>query len=255
MPRHTKELLDKTRLEKSNSRFTLKGMLEDEFYNLVHLERRKFFYTAWDLTVRPAESIKMVLTGYRKFLYPYFNYLILIGTITIFLSVRYKFFVSGYELGDQSTFLDTVLNGMGFDKQFRLDFFVYAEEFATIVNIVAIPVFSIMSFLLFAKTKHDLAEHFILNVYIGAQQLLFLWLTIPFLEIFSHHKDIIIGIYTVITIIYNIWVYTVFFEDKRWVNMIRSTVAITLAFILQLPINYCVFALLRPILKWVDAIF
>ena len=114
MPRHTKDHLDKSRFEKSNERYTLKGMLQDEFYNLVHLERRKFFYTAWDLTVRPAKSIKMLVSGYKKYLYSYFNYLILIGTITIFLSVRYKFFVSGYELGDQSNFVENILNTMGF---------------------------------------------------------------------------------------------------------------------------------------------
>src|SRR5688500_19235154 len=138
MPRLTKEYQDKSRLEKSNERFTVKGMLNDEFYNIVHMERRKFIYTAWDLTVRPAEAIRKLLSGYRKYLYPYFSYLILIGTITIFLSVRYKFFVSGYDLGEQNNFLEKILNNMGFDRKFRIDFFYYAEEFATIVNIVAI---------------------------------------------------------------------------------------------------------------------
>lgn len=255
MARHTKESSDKVRFEKSDERYTLKGMVQDELYNLMHLERRKFFYTAWDLTVNPAKSIKMVLSGYKKYLYPYFNYLILIGTIAIFLSLRYKFFVSGYELGDQSNLVEDVLNSMGFDKQFRIDFFYYAEEFATIVNIVAIPVFSLVSFLMFAKSKFNLAEHFILNVYIGAQQLFFLWFTIPFLEIFPNSKDIIIAIYTGLTIIYNIWVYTVIFEGKIWVNVIKSSLAVLISFIVQVPINYGVFAMLRPFLKWLDKLF
>src|ERR1700741_3862714 len=120
MPRHTKEYQDRSRMEKTSERFTVKGMLNDEIYNFIHLERRKLFYTAWDLTVRPAKSIQMVLAGYRKYLYPYLNYLVLIGAITIFLSVRYKFFVSSYDIGDQSSFLDFLLNSMGFDKEFRV---------------------------------------------------------------------------------------------------------------------------------------
>src|SRR5688500_19464809 len=96
MPRLTKEYQDKSRLEKSNERFTVKGMLNDEFYNIVHMERRKFIYTAWDLTVRPAEAIRKLLSGYRKYLYPFFSYLIFFGTIIIFLSLRYILFVSDY---------------------------------------------------------------------------------------------------------------------------------------------------------------
>lgn len=255
MPRHTKEHLNRTRLEKSDERFTVKGMIDDEVYNLMHLERRKFFYTAWDLTIRPAQSVKKLLHGYRRYLYPYFNYLILVGTITIFLSVRYKFFVSGYDIGDQSNALEDMLEWMGFNQQFRIDFFSYAEEFATIVNIVAIPVFALMSYLFFRKSKYNLAEHFILNVYIGAQQLFFLWFTIPFLEIFPHAKDVVIAIYTILTIIYNVWVFTMFFEGNRVVNVIKSAIAITLAFILQTPLNYGVFYLLRPFIAWLDPLF
>lgn len=255
MPRLTKEHLDRNRLEKANERYTLKGMLQDEFYNLVHLERRKFFYTAWDLTIRPAKSIKMVLSGYKKYLYPYFNYLVLIGAITIFLSVRYKFFVTGFEIGDQSDAAGKLLDWMGFDKQFRQDFFVYAEEFATIVNIVAIPFFSLFSCLFFPKSKFNVAEHFILNVYIAAQQLLFLLLFIPFLEFFPNHRDITIGIYTGLTILYNIWVYTTIFEGKRWLNIIKSALAIGLAFFVQTPFNYGAFYILRPFMQWLDKLF
>ncbi len=255
MPRHTKEYLDKSRLEKSDERYTVKGMVEDELYNFIHLERRKFFYTAWDLTVRPAKAIRMVLSGYRKYLYPYFNYLVVIGAITIFLSVRYKFFVSSYDIGDQSSFLDLVLNSMGFDKEFRVAFFFYAEEFATIVNIVAIPFFALFSFLFFRNSKYNYAEHFILNVYIAAQQMLFLLLFIPFLEIFKAQRGEIIITYTVITIIYNIWVYSTLFTGKIWLNIIKSSLAIGLAFVVQTPFNYAVFGLLRPFTTWLDKIF
>lgn len=255
MAKHTKESSDKVRLEKSDERYTLKGMLQDELYNLTHLERRRFFYTAWDLTVRPAESIKMVLTGHKKYLYPYFNYLILIGTITIFLSVRYQFFVSGYDIGEQSDWAGNLLDSMGFNRQFRIDFFKYAEEFATIVNIVAIPFFCLFSCLLFPQSKFNTAEHFIINVYIAAQQLLFLLLFIPFLEMWPINRDITIAIYTGLTILYNIWVYATIFVGKLWTNILKAALAIGLAFFVQTPFNYGVFYFVRPFIKWMDAIF
>ena len=255
MPRHTKERTDKTRLEKSEGRFTIKGMLGDEFYNFMHIERRKFFYTAIDLTIHPAQSIKMVIKGYKKYLYPYFNYLILLGTITIFLSVRYKFFVSGLEVGEQSNVAGMFLDNLGFDKQFRLDFFYYAEQFATIVNIIAIPMFAICSFLMFSKSKYNLAEHFILNVYIAAQQLLFLWFTVPFLELFHSQKDLIMIVYSVLTFSYNVWVYTVFFDGNKALNIFKGCLTVIIAFIAGVPINYFFFYIFRPFIKWLDAIF
>lgn len=255
MPRITKEYLDKTRFEKSNQRYTVKGMLHDEVYNFLHPERRKFLYTAWDLTVRPAKSIRMVLEGYKKYLYPYFSYLLLIGAIVIFLSVRYKFFVTGFEIGNESNWAGDLLDSMGFNKQFRLDFGVYAEEFMTIVNIVAIPFFSLFSCLLFPRDKFNAAEHFILNVYIAAQQLLFLLFFIPFLEIFPKNRDVTIGIYTVMTIIYNIWVYTALFTGRTWWKIIKSALSIGLAFFVQTPFNYGAFYLLRPFTQWLDKLF
>jgi hypothetical protein len=255
MPRHTKEHLDQTRLEKSDERYTVKGMVEDEFYNLMHLERRKFFYTAWDLTIQPAKAIKMVLTGHKRYLYPYFNYLMLIGAITIFLSVRYKFFVTGFEIGDQSGWAGQLLDWMGFNKAFRQAFFLYAEQFTTIVNIVAIPFFCFFSWLLFKKSQLNLAEHFILNVYIAAQQLLFLWIFIPLLELFPTSRDVTIGVYTVLSILYNIWVYTTLFAGNTWLNILKSGLAIGLAFFVQTPFNYGVFALLKPFTIWLDKLF
>lgn len=255
MPRHTKEFQDNTRLEKTNERYTVKGMLQDEIYNFIHLERRKFFYTAWDLTMRPAKAIKMVLAGHRKYLYPYLNYLFLIGTITIFLSVHYKFFVTGFDIGNQSGFLDFILNKMGFDREFRQSFFLYAEEFATIVNIVAIPFFSLFSYLFFYKSRYNYAEHFILNVYIAAQQLLFLLLFIPFLEVFKTSRDSVMFTYTVLMQVYNVWVYTAFFEGKIHWRIIKSMLVIALAFVVQTPFNYGVFALLRPFTEWLDKVF
>jgi hypothetical protein len=255
MSRNTKEYLDKVRLEKSEARYTVKGMLNDELYNLMHLERRRFFYTALDLTIRPAYAIRKVISGHRKYLYSYVNYFILIATITIFLSVRYHFFVSGYDLGDQHGYLEDLLNWMGFDRQFRIDFFFYAEEFANIVNFVAVPVFTIASYLAFYKNKHNIAEHLVLNVYICAQQLLFVWFTIPFLEIFPDHKDVIIAVYTVATVIYNLWVLTTFFEGKWWVNLLKGSAALAIAYTVQVPINYSVFYILRPFIKLLDTVF
>jgi hypothetical protein len=255
MPRHTKEFQDRSRMEKTNERFTVKGMLSDEFYNFVHMERRKLFYTAWDLTVRPAASIKMVLAGYRKYLYPYLNYLVLIGAITIFLSVRYKFFVSGIDIGDKSAWAGNLLDWMGFNKKFRQAFFNYAEEYTTIVNIVALPFFSLSSYLFFRRTGYNYAEHFILNVYIAAQQLLLLLLFIPFFEIYRTDRDTVITVYTVLIQIYNVWVYTTIFAGKTWIKIIKSILAIALAFFVQTPFNYGVFALLRPFTAWLDKIF
>lgn len=94
-----------------------------------------------------------------------------------------------------------------------------------------------------------------LNVYIGAQQLLFVWLLIPVLEISFGFRTAALNVYTVAVILYNIWVYTAFFSGKVWSNLLKSVLAVFFAYIMQLFFNFLTFVLFRPFIDWLDAIF
>src|SRR5690606_11214888 len=101
----------------------------------------------------------------------------------------------------------------------------------------------------------NLAEHFILNVYIGAQQLLFVWLLIPVLEISFDIKQTALGVYTVAVVLYNIWVYVSFFGGKVIPALIKAVLAVLFAYVAQILVNFLLYIALRPFLDWLDAIF
>jgi hypothetical protein len=70
----------------------------------------------------------------------------------------------------------------------------------------------------------------------------------------NSRAEIIVG-YTVLTILYNIWVYATIFTGRLWINIIKAALAIGLAFMVQTPFNYGVFGILRPFTEWLDKIF
>jgi hypothetical protein len=122
------------------------------------------------------------------------------------------------------------------------NFFKFAEAQATFLNIAAIPVFSFFSLAWLSGRKYNYAENLILNTFITAQQLFFLLLLIPFFEFFPSSKTVMIGIYSIVIIAYNVWAYIQFFGYSVNVS-IRSVGVVVIAFVYQFPLNFLIFYL------------
>jgi hypothetical protein len=225
-------------------RFTLLYILKDFFYNLVHLERKRYFYTAYDLTVSPGKSIQKYLDGYRQYLYQPGEYILLTGAIITFLTVRYNFFANEFTSNISSN--QFLLE----NRDFFSAFFLYAEEYVTIVNVVAIPGFSLLSWLFFINTHHNFAENLIMNTYITAQQLLFLVLLVPFIEFMPFVKSEMIAFYNIFIVLYNVWVYFEFFQEKWHTKLLKCIAINALAFPLNIVINIGFYYLFEPLLKY-----
>ncbi|HWZ21084.1 MAG TPA: DUF3667 domain-containing protein [Cytophagaceae bacterium] len=228
-----------------HGRYTLKGLASELIFSAFHLEKKGLPYTIKELTLRPGVAIRNVLEGQRLSLYPPFKYLILVGTVIVILSLRYGFFHSE-ELTSadadtyQISFLSNVLSG---HQIFFDGFFIYAEDYATLLNLIAIPIFSLFSFLFFKEYGYNFAESLIINTFITAQQLLFLVLLVPFIEFFPGTKHILIPIYTVVMVLYNVSVYVQLYGYK-FSNVYRSVIAVITSYIYQFPVNLAVYYIL-----------
>lgn len=181
--------------------YSFRGILLDFFHNMTHVERKRFFYTMLDLFENPGYAIRKVLAGYRNYLYNPGEYVFVCGAIILVLTPRYKFF--------QNEFSQQIYDNeiMASHADFFKAFFNYAEEYATITNLLAIPIFALISWLVFFDNKKTYGENVVINAYITAQQLLLLILCIPFLELVPEFRHSIIAAYSVIVFIYNIWIY------------------------------------------------
>jgi hypothetical protein len=240
-------------------KYTLKGMLYDIFFSTFHIEKKGLPYTIRELILRPGIAINKVVNGQRLYLYPAFKYLVLMGAIVIIFSLRYNFF---HNEATQISENKTLPMWLGLDMEhevFLENFFKFAEDEATLLNIMAVPVFALFSWLLLSRGRYNFAENLILNTYITAQQLFFLLWLVPFFEIFQA-KQLLIGIYTISMMVYNGWVFIQFFSygKNKWATIVLTIFAVLLAYIYQLPINILVYYVyehfIHPHIHWVPSI-
>jgi hypothetical protein len=226
-----------------DTRFTLRGMMSELFFSAFHVEKKGLPNTIKALTLTPGEAIRDFLRGKRQSLYPPFKYLVLMGAIVILFSLRYRFFHNEYtkvETDDMNSLPDWIVIPTEF-KPVIESFFLFAEDQATLLNIAAIPVFAFFSWALLSGKKFNFAENLILNTFITAQQLFFLLLFVPFLEIFPTHRDITIGLYTSIVIVYNLWVYFQFFDGKKFSLGMKAGLVVVISYIYQFPVNFLIY--------------
>ncbi len=235
-----------------HGRYTLKGLASEVIFSTFQMEKKGLPYTIKELTLRPGKAIKNVIEGQRLSLYPPFKYLLLVGAVVVILSLRYRFFHSEELTSvDADTYKVSVLSN---HKVFFDGFFKFAEDYATLLNLVAIPVFSFFSFIFFRAYKYNFAENLIINTFITAQQLLFLALLIPFIEFMPGIKHILIPLYTIAMILYNIYAYVQLYGLKI-LNIARSIVTVIVSYIIQFPVNLTVYYIIKefifPIVEWI----
>jgi hypothetical protein len=229
----------------TDPRYTIKNLTSDLFFSAFHLEKKGLPYTIKALTFQPGTAIKDVLKGKRLTLYPAFKYLVLMGALVILFSLRYRFFhneITQVDSNDMNVFPTWIAIPEAYHMSIE-NFFLFAEDKATVLNIVAIPVFAFFSFAFLSGRKYNFAENLILNTFITAQQLFFILLLVPFLEFFSDSRDWLIGLYTIAIVVYNVWVYVLFFDGRKSVLLIKSSLVVLIAYIYQFPLNFVIFLL------------
>jgi hypothetical protein len=218
-------------------------MLFDLFFSAFHLEKKGLPNTIARLTMQPSAAIKEVIMGRRSNLYPPFKYLVLMGALIIIFSLRYRFFHNELTKsdGDDLFFIIRFFDFTEDQKNYIGSFFQFAEQNATLLNIAAIPIFAFFSWSLLSTSRYNFAENLILNTYITAQQLFCLLLVVPLLEFFPTSRHVAMSAYAVVVLLYNIWVYTNFFEGSRWTVFSKAILAVLASYIYQFPINFVIF--------------
>jgi hypothetical protein len=212
-------------------RITTREILTDILFSVVKVNRG-FLFTVRELSLRPGPAIRLYLAGQRVAYYAPHKYLFFIGAVTSFLTSRYHSFSKEYTsagalAGDAHSFLTA--------------FFAYADTYATLINIVTIPVFALFSFLLFRRSGYNYAEHLVLNAYITSQQLLLFIVWLPFTQAMPLPVEGLLGLYVAITLAYNLWVYVQFCGSRTAASVLRAIAAMGLAYLGQFLLNLLFF--------------
>ena len=212
-------------------RIMTKEILTDTLFSVVKVNRG-FLFTAKELSLRPGKAIRLYLAGQRVAYYAPHKYLFFIGAVTSFLTSRYHSFSDEYTAAGAFD---------GGAHSFFKAFFAYADAYATLINIVTIPVFALFSFLLFRRSGYNYAEHLVLNTYITAQQLLLFIGWLPLTRALPVRIDWLLGLYVAITLAYNLWVYVQFCGARTAASVLRAVAAMALAYLGQLLLNLLFF--------------
>lgn len=250
MEKKSSPLGQNQREHNTGHRFTLKGIINAWWESLVDIDRNLWLNTMWALSIAPGKSLTKYLSGYSFFLVPAGNYLAICGTMAAVLSARYSF----HAMSDDSWIQLISLGSIS--QWFALlnvsEFLKYAEEHPILINIITIPIFSFCSYIALRDLKLNAGEHVIINVFIAAQQLLFLLILVPFLEWWPKWHNPIISVYTALVVVYNIGVYAQLYPKPSIIRWTKSIFAVLLGYILQAPFNYTSFQLLKPFIKIID---
>ncbi|GAA0893352.1 hypothetical protein GCM10009122_30310 [Fulvivirga kasyanovii] len=219
-------------------RFNFPYFVKETFFSSLDIEKG-LFYTVSQLFLRPGAAIRAYLEGKRVSLYVPVKYLLLIGALATYVSIRFDLFLSEKP--------GPVLHILPVD--YLAMFLSFAEQYTTVINIIAIPVFALFSWLFFIGSKYNYTENLILNIYITAQQLLMLLLMFPVIAVMPALKGEVIAVYSAITLVYNFWVYFSFFEIRKLIQVVKVLLALACAYLLQFMLNYGIYLFIGDKLK------
>lgn len=214
-------------------RFDMQSLLKESFVSSLDIETG-LFGTLKELALRPGPAIRDYLNGKRLSLYVPAKFLLLIGAVATFLALRYNIFSSA------TTEYDFLANWAWYSRHF-IGFWAVAGEYTTVINIIAIPIFTFATWLFFRPLGDNFAEHLVMNSYVVAEQLALMIVMFPFLEIFPGAKSEIHNAYILIALAYNIWVYITFFNMRNWTGFTLSIMAYVYAQLLTIIVTHLIY--------------
>ena len=229
------------------ARFTARTVFTESIFSSLDLENG-LLHTIKQLILRPGPAIREYIEGRRATLYIPTRFLVLVGALTTFISLRYSVFRIDQEdhIAETYTYLTSTDIGKWYQIHFK-EFWEFANEYNTLINILSIPIFSIFSFLLLVKKGYNYAENLILNVYIVCMQLSLLVVFILPLEIFSGYKAGVLVVYTLLAIGYNVSCYMCIYGNKKLKSLMLSSTTTACAYACQFIVAHSIYYAMKSL--------
>lgn len=198
----------------------------DLVHGILHVDKG-ILYTIKMLFTSPGHVIREFLQGKRVKVFNFVTLLIIIVGVSHFLSSYSSIKLS-----------DIMPDSSGFMKEFEN----ISKKNPKLILLLTIPFYSIITFFWFKKAKLNLTEHFVLNSYKTAGELiiliLFTIITIFYTNI--SHLGLILAVISLTSYVYNIWFYRQFFSAYGYTKkglVIRSIVSVLSYFVINMIIG------------------
>ncbi|MXN91657.1 DUF3667 domain-containing protein [Flavobacterium sp. Sd200] len=204
----------------STHRFSLYHVFQHDFIHGIFHFDKGFFYTIKELFTRPGHSIREYVQGKRVKHFNYFSTIILLITIGYFLRKWAKFDASVFY--EDKTAIEGVLKVL--------------KHYSKITVFLHIPIISLVSYLVFKKSKQNYTENLVLNLYLLCGTLAISFILIICM-IFSDNIDFLFYVnhfLTALTFLYVIIFYYQYFSvfDFKKHQLIIRVVIVSILYLL-----------------------
>jgi Protein of unknown function (DUF3667) len=198
--------------------YSVKHFIEhDLVHGIFHVDKG-VLYTIKILFTNPGNEIREFIQGKRVKIFNFVTLLLIVVAVSHFI-------------GSFSTFKMSDLISVKVQNNIMQDLEKISNENPKLILVLTIPFYSIITFFWFKKAKLNLTEHFVLNSYRTAGELvitaLFTIITVFYTNISG--LGYILAIISIITYIYSVWFYKQFFSVYGYSNtslIIRSILSI-----------------------------
>ena len=220
----------------SAARLTVKELLLS-FWNVFTHAEQGIFKAVYMLSVKPAFFAHEYISGRRKKYFSPIKYLVVVVSLSAILILNYSRLGLPFEPAfPTDSNVDDVIEQEYFNhKNYKTQLFL------------SIPLASLISWLMFRKTKYNYAENLVLNTYLLAQVILFHSLLVtPSLILANENADQwILLLYLILSLAYITWTYINFYPGKKPINFIKAIVTVAVFSVLYNWISHLIYNISR----------
>lgn len=138
----------------STHRYSLQHFFAHDFIHGIFHFDSGFLFTIKELFTRPGHSVREFIQGKRAKHFNYFTAVILLLTITYFVSKWAK--VELTEVFTSSVGLSRVI-----------------KDYVKLTTLITVPIYALFSYLIFKKTKQNYTENIVINMFLLVGMLVF----------------------------------------------------------------------------------
>ena len=204
-------------------------------HGVWHVDKGILF-TIKELFTRPGHSVREYLEGKRIYFYNFISLILLLLAVSALLAPYIHVKMS--DLMPQT------------NKEMMTSFEKFVEKYPKLILLIAVPVYSLFSFVWFRKAKLNYSEHLVLNSYRIIPELI-VGLLFSAITIFYTNTKVLAVIYVLavnlLLVTYSVWFYYQFFSKYNYTKgkLLFKSIMVPVSYLLLSFIIGIVFAFLN----------
>ncbi|MEO5684090.1 MAG: DUF3667 domain-containing protein [Chitinophagaceae bacterium] len=229
--------------QKTAHRITIKHIFHDIAHAFTHADKG-IINLFLQLFVRPGVVAReYIVEGKRKKYFNPFQYILILGSIAVFVAVNSHFMETTMEVvggpatdfsARQREFMHTVSN--------------YQTKYFNLMILLQLPFFALGSYWVYRKYKFNYAEHLTLHTFLTAQTTLVSMITMFFIAVSGRPGVYIGGFIAILSAIYQVFAFTQFFREKSFKGVLRGIAAYLIGFAVSSLLMILIVAVLAVII-------